>query len=481
MAVRRLAALAVLLPAVALQAGAGGAAERPPDASATALLARVTLPDAQPLTSGELVAPPATEVSGPFLYPDDGSVVRVGSSTSNVAAQAGTSSSAQALVSALAVSLLGGEVTADSVSVRASAAAGVAGASASGAGSTIGGLVVLGQPVTPAIGQTVPLGDWGTVEVLTTSEEIGEGKARTGTASVTGLRVTLTTDHANLPAGAVVTVGAVSASADAGEAATATPQQPVSKPKPRPAKPKPAPRPAGAPQEPGTSVKGAPPELVHPAPEVTARLTDAGYVFPLFGPASFGDSFGAPRADLASGWHHGEDIIAPRGTPILAVNDGTVFGVGWNDLGGWKLWLRDAAGNEFYYAHLSAYSPLALEGRRVRGGDVLGFVGDSGDAKGTPHLHFEIHPVELLSLGYDGVVAPYPFLVAWRRAEDVSFAAGRRYLGVTGPGRGLAPPAGAVLLEMDDISRTSGLVPGALERAVTVERVDVQSLLSRPS
>jgi murein DD-endopeptidase MepM/ murein hydrolase activator NlpD len=173
--------------------------------------------------------------------------------------------------------------------------------------------------------------------------------------------------------------------------------------------------------------------------------------------------------------------VAPLGTPLLAVTDGTVFGVGWNGLGGWKLWLRDRYGNEFYYAHLSAYSPLAVDGTRVRAGDVLGFVGDTGDATGLPHLHFEIHPAELLYLGYDGVVAPYPFLVAWRRAEDVSFAVGRRYVAGTGAVRGLAPPAGAVLLEIDDISRTSGLVPGALERAVTVEQVDVEALLRRGS
>ncbi len=476
---RRLAALAVVLIAAVLQGGAG-AAQRPPDASASALLVRIEVPGAPVVTSGQLVAPPAADISAPFLVPEDGSVVRVGSSTASVAAQAGTSSSAQAVVGALAVALLGGEVSAESVNVRASAAAGVAGASASGAGSTVNGLVVLGQPVTATVGAIVPLADWGNLEVLTTTEKLGEGTTRTGEASVSGLRLTLIADHAGQPAGTVITIGSVTASADAGE----TPKTGTASPavKPKPAKPKPAPRPPGAPQEPGTSVAGAPPELVQPAPEVTARLTDAGYVFPVFGPASFGDSFGAPRADLASGWHHGEDIVGPLGTPILAVNDGTIFGVGWNDLGGWKLWLRDSVGNEFYYAHLSAYSPLAVEGKRVHGGDVLGFMGDTGDAKGgVVHLHFEIHPVGLLYLGYDGVVAPYPFLVAWRRAEDVSFDLGRRYVGFMGPGRGLAPPSGAVLLEIDDISRTSGLVPGALERAVTVERVDVESLLRRGS
>ena len=157
-------------------------------------------------------------------------------------------------------------------------------------------------------------------------------------------------------------------------------------------------------------MSGAPSDLVRPAPtDVQATLSTKGYVFPVYGPASFGDSFGAPRPDLVSGWHHGEDIFAPLGTPLLAVADGVVHTVGWNEIGGWRLWLRDGDGNQFYYAHLSAFSPLAVEGKQVHAGDVLGFMGKTGDADGgLPHLHFEIHPVALLSLGYDGVIAPYP-------------------------------------------------------------------------
>jgi murein DD-endopeptidase MepM/ murein hydrolase activator NlpD len=97
---------------------------------------------------------------------------------------------------------------------------------------------------------------------------------------------------------------------------------------------------------------------------------------------------------------------------------------------------------------------------------VIGFVGNTGDADGgPPHLHFEIHPATMLGLGYDGVVAPYAILLAWKRASDISFSAGRVYT-PTGPGSAVLPPPGAVLLEADDIASTSGLVPGALERVL---------------
>ena len=155
------------------------------------------------------------------------------------------------------------------------------------------------------------------------------------------------------------------------------------------------------------AIKGA-----QEAAALGAGLAGGGYVFPIAGEASFSDSFGLPRTTT---WHHGIDVFAELGTPLVAVADGTLSEVGWNDVGGKRLWLRDAAGNQFYYAHLAGFSPLAREGAVVRAGDVVGFVGDTGDAKGTPpHLHFEIHPPELSDQGYDGVVNPYPYLVAWR-------------------------------------------------------------------
>ena len=479
-------ARASLLLALALGvivAGVAGAAPSDPAATATgatALVASVTLPGVPASATSRLEAPPTASAGGPFSYPEDGSALRIGASTASVTAQAGTSSSAEGGIRALAVSLLGGEITAESISIRAGAAAGAAGATGDVGSSLITGLVVLGQPVAVTANFQMPLADWGTLEALGQTSSTSSAGPRSASSSVIGLRVRLVAEHGGLPAGSELVVGVATANALAVPAPT-TPAAPApttpttpggargtgfpARPSITPATPaRPAP---SAPREPGHSIPGAPPELVQPAPEVTARLSEGGYVFPLFGPAAFGDTFGAYRADVAGKWHHGEDLVAPAGTPVLAVADGTLFSVGWNDIGGWRLWLRDTAGNEFYYAHLSAYSPLAVAGKTVKAGDVLGFVGSSGDADGgVSHLHFEIHPVDLLYLGYDGAVAPYPFLVAWRRADDVSFASGRRYVPAAGGAPVALARAGAVLLQANDISTRSGLVPGALKRAL---------------
>jgi murein DD-endopeptidase MepM/ murein hydrolase activator NlpD len=67
-------------------------------------------------------------------------------------------------------------------------------------------------------------------------------------------------------------------------------------------------------------------------------------VFPVFGPRRSATRSAPTARDVAGKWHHGEDLVAPAGTPLLAVADGTLFSVGWNDIGGWRLWLRDDAG-----------------------------------------------------------------------------------------------------------------------------------------
>jgi murein DD-endopeptidase MepM/ murein hydrolase activator NlpD len=99
--------------------------------------------------------------------------------------------------------------------------------------------------------------------------------------------------------------------------------------------------------------------------------------------------FGAPR-DGGARAHHGIDIFAPRGTAALAATDATVRFVGTNNLGGNVVWLRDARGYSLYYAHLD--SQAVLRGARVRAGDTVGFIGNTGNARATrPHLHFGIY------------------------------------------------------------------------------------------
>lgn len=150
----------------------------------------------------------------------------------------------------------------------------------------------------------------------------------------------------------------------------------------------------------------------------TPPLRAGRHVFPFAQQSSVADTFGAARDGVS--WHHGDDLFAERGTPVLAVSGGVLFSVGWQRLGGRRLWLRDRAGNEFYYAHLARYARAARDGARVRAGEVIAFVGNSGDAETTPpHLHFEIHPASLLGLGYDGAVDPTAYLRSWASADAV--------------------------------------------------------------
>jgi murein DD-endopeptidase MepM/ murein hydrolase activator NlpD len=153
---------------------------------------------------------------------------------------------------------------------------------------------------------------------------------------------------------------------------------------------------------------------------ITPPLGQRTFVFPVVGSAGYGDSYGEPRSDVHGGWHHGDDIFAPFGAPLVAVASGTINRVGWRKVGGWRLWIRDAAGDQFYYAHLSAYTRSVFHSKRVRAGQVIGFVGNTGDAYGgVPHLHFEIHPRQLLRLRYDGAVDPTTYLDRWSHLEHV--------------------------------------------------------------
>lgn len=126
--------------------------------------------------------------------------------------------------------------------------------------------------------------------------------------------------------------------------------------------------------------------------------------FPVLGaqPTSIQSFFGAAR-DGGRRSHHGVDIFAARGTPVTAAADGFVTSVGTNRLGGNVVWVaRIGHGERHYYAHLD--QQLVSVGRWVRRGDVIGTVGNTGNARTTaPHLHFGIY-------GSAGPVDPLPYV-----------------------------------------------------------------------
>jgi murein DD-endopeptidase MepM/ murein hydrolase activator NlpD len=122
-------------------------------------------------------------------------------------------------------------------------------------------------------------------------------------------------------------------------------------------------------------------------------------VCPVAGPNSFVDSFGWPRPGGRT--HQGIDMIAAYGTPVVAVNDGNAVRAS-NALGGNAVIVYHSGGTWTYYAHLSSYGSSG----NVSTNTVIGYVGSTGDAGSTNHLHFEYHP------GGGPAVDPYQALLA---------------------------------------------------------------------
>jgi murein DD-endopeptidase MepM/ murein hydrolase activator NlpD len=448
--------LAITLVLVSTGAAGPGPA---PGASAQAFALKISVPGQAENATPVVSAPPsATTFKDSFA----GQGVATGAITAGATTQLGDTAVATASSDVAALSLFGGEITADGVSGRARASAGPPGAAGDLSGSGVSNLVVLGQAVAATPNLRVPLADWGNLIVLAQGVDQSAPKGAKGYRGfVTALDVHLNVDHGGLPAGTEILIGYAEAAAMTPPPApvvstTTTTEEPAAPAATIPGHVESGPQPkdtGGGEQSP----RKAPPKL-------TPKLTAGGYVFPVYGNASYIDTFGANRGDIASGWHHGDDIFGQLGQPLLAVAEGTVFSVGWNKIGGNRLWLRDTQGNQFYYAHLSAFSTLAVNGAHVKAGDVVGFLGNSGDAITTPpHLHFEIHPVSLLYLDYDGAVNPTSYLDAWRKLEDVNFPAGAAWAPFVHGGA--APEPGAILLQVSDISQADGLDPASLRRA----------------
>jgi murein DD-endopeptidase MepM/ murein hydrolase activator NlpD len=251
-------------------------------------------------------------------------------------------------------------------------------------GGSVGGLVVGDEEIDEVKGEKTYRFDGG--KVVTNS-----GGA--------GLIVTLTDDVGGAPAGTRIVVADVSAGVS-GAAPTPAPEPTGT------ATPAPEPSPTAEPTATPTPRK---------APSHRTRLMRKSFVFPVAGRTEIGGPFGSFRAVIGS--HQGNDLFADFGTPVVAVADGRLANVGSLPISGNRLWVYADSGDEFFYAHLSAFSPAAVNDRHVEAGTILGYVGNTGDAEPTPpHLHFEIHP------GGGDAVDPEPFLKAWQKRAGATLS-----------------------------------------------------------
>jgi murein DD-endopeptidase MepM/ murein hydrolase activator NlpD len=440
----RLASTLVVASVLAVGATGATAPVTGATASARALAVRIVFPD------GRVVGSPGaggSEGSGSvsaasYAYPSSGAVVVTGSIDAVAATKEGQSSTATASSAAANVSLFDGEITADSVSASSSAVTSAHAAGGAFKRSGVVNLQALGRK--HAFGRAT-LGDWGTLVISKHSVDRSAADQTKGyTGTIVALDVTLATAHGGLPAGAEIEVGYASAGAQ-----TAPPVVPDSGPSL-------GDRPQLLPSATGP--------LLGMPQVVTPTLTGTPYVYPVFGGTSVSDPYGTPTPNGA--WVRGADIYGRLGQPVVAVAEGTLYGVGWNHASGNKLWLRDTQGNQFLYTHLAAFSKLASNGAHVRAGQVIGFMGSTGTSAGPRvRLHFEVYPVSMLFLGLAGAVDPGPYLGSWHHLASLSFPVAAGWAPKVS-GTISAPTPGAVLIGENDISTADGLDPASLRRAV---------------
>lgn len=145
-----------------------------------------------------------------------------------------------------------------------------------------------------------------------------------------------------------------------------------------------------------------------PPEELLAR----GLQFPVAGNVrAMADSFDDPRGGTRL--HQAVDIMAPRGTAVRAVDEGTIVKIASSGAGGKTIYQYDPAERFcYYYAHLQGYAPGLREGQKVARGDVIGYVGTTGNApERAPHLHFAIYRLDDRKQWWTGTpVNPYPLL-----------------------------------------------------------------------
>lgn len=138
-----------------------------------------------------------------------------------------------------------------------------------------------------------------------------------------------------------------------------------------------------------------------PSAPSAARVRGTGGMFcPVGGPTSFVDSWGAPRSGHT---HQGVDMMGSYGTPLVAIVSGTITYAAYDGSGGNMIFLSGDDGNAYWYMH---NQENYVSGGRVSAGQTIASLGDTGNAAGTPHLHFEYHP------GGGSAVNPYPLVAS---------------------------------------------------------------------
>ena len=150
-----------------------------------------------------------------------------------------------------------------------------------------------------------------------------------------------------------------------------------------------------APTPGGPPPTSAPPPTAPPPPPPPPGTR----VCPVDGATTFRDSWGEPRPGGRG--HAGVDLMAPTGTPLVAIETGTIWSPNWHYAGGYGLYILGASGDKWYYAHLNGYAPGIRDGTPVVAGQLVGYVGSTGNAS-TPHLHLGWQP------GGGAYANPYP-------------------------------------------------------------------------
>ncbi|MBD0290098.1 MAG: M23 family metallopeptidase [Thermoleophilia bacterium] len=237
-------------------------------------------------------------------------------------------------------------------------------------------------------------------------------------------------------------------------------------------------------------------------------------IFPVIGPVTYTNDFGAPRGDRR---HQGNDIMAARRAPVVAVERGRVEIPSWSR-SDCALIVHGRSGTDYWYLHLNndvgpgndnrggcgrgtSYARGLANGERVRAGELVGYVGDSGDANGiSPHLHFELHP------NGGRAVSPYRWLTraprllyAVRgdvprvrlalfgrvRSLEEEFGLLVRAVAVSGGWRGKSAPRVVRLAHAREMrverARDGEVFPARLARATIGERVTVWTTVFEPT